>query len=600
MSKRTMDQFVSIASKRGPGAQVDPVYAHAKSECDTLEDFQWASDTETIPDEEFFDDPILRSVNEYLPMFEINGVPFDERLAQDIRSSIVEDELLRMFHISVMEKLFGDKWGYAKEPIQRLFMKECTSEKLIIPVVSLNDHRDPLGFELSVGPKVEVLVKVDRLARAYERLWSMFNIKVSVSPPSSFIGKSGIVNPRLTRQLEYLVVSFDGHIDYQHGTRGITDIYKMASGYPHPRDSRVHGLRGLTAVRPRLFNTVDCGVSPRFSTKGFCAHLKEAIHTHDIADWDKDKDDLIAAEVDYRNYAERNGLPTKFEKLTPFSQMMVKFLFHRHYCGSPRLATELNVDDVHFVYAYVFDFNFACMAHYYIGSAYRSIPCQLRDPHLDLRCNTTISLFHPTIWPVYDLGGSTRYLARRSTGDLMTLLNVDMHSLPGADWVCVNWHHMFACRHSELIVPNGYWRHIRDLCILSGDVDGCNIEHIRSYGRDSTMSNDSHVRSRYPQHGLNNIYLGLLQKVVMFERLADNVILLHESPDWYKTRREREKAVSRFQQTIQIGSVVVNNVVYRLGREVNLREMYNAFQTEFDLYRPHLTHVKSWFLDDVE
>ena len=598
-----MDESVPICARktsRCSGAQVDPVYALAKSECDTLEDFQWASDTEAIPDEEFFDDPVLRSINEFLPMFEIDGVMFDERLARQVRSSIVEDELLRMLHISVMEKLFGEKWGYAKEPIQRLFMKECISECIIIPVVSLNDHRDPLGFELSVGPKVEVLVKVDRLAKAYARLWSMFNIRVTVSPQSSFICKGGIVNNKASRQLEYLVVSFDGYIDCQHGTKGITDIYKMASGYPHPRDSRVHGLRGLNAVRPRLFNTVDCGVQPRLSTKGFCGYLKDAIHTHDVADWDKDKDALITAEVDYRNFTERNGLPTKFERLSRFSQMMIRFLFHRHYCGSPKLATNLDVDDIHFVYAYVFDFNFACMSHYYIGSAYRDIPFQLRDPHLEMRCNSSISLFHPTIWPLYDLEGTTRYISKRSCGDIMTLLNLDSLSAGAtADWVCVNWHHMFASRHSELIVPNGYWRHLRDLCVLSGDVDDCNLEHIRSYGRDVTMSNDSHVRSRYPQHGLQNVYLGLLHKFVMFERLADNVILLQESPDWYKARREREQAVSRFSQTPTHGSVSINQVVYRLGQEINMRQMYEAFQAEFELYRPHLTHVRSWFLDDV-
>ena len=114
------------------------------------------------------------------------------------------------------------------------------------------------------------------------------------------------------------------------------------------------------------------------------------------------------------------------------------------------------------------------------------------------------------------------------------------------------------------------------------------------------MPNDCPVRGREPAHGCMNLYLSLIGKYVCYEEVngRKDLILLHEDIELKEARQIEERTQPHYaEQTAS--QVVLNGLTYQMGSHVSLAEMYASFENEFQRYRPQLTGLKTWFLDDV-
>lgn len=573
-----------------------------------------------LSDGEFYHDEISKTINEFLPRFEVEGIPMDERMASMARSAVLHNETLRMLHISVMEKLLHPDFGFGVNPIERLISKHGVMPSFIIPVVSLNDHRDALGFALSSGTRIQVQRKVFTLNRAYQKLWAMLNVKVSVRVPNYFSNHHAreTLKSSVHKSLEFLVVKFSGYINNWHEFHGLHNFYHMASGNVH-RLENLYLRSGLSRppIRPRLINTIDCGITTvcGVNSAGFVDYVKRLLTHHDLRQWHEDKDALLECEESYRA-GHTDG------KWNRAQEQMFRFLMFKQYSASHRFPFSLDFTNLHFVWSYLLDFNFACMIHMHIGSSYRMFKCPIHDPedhcqadpYLSVRCNTMDNIFVNSTFPVLDIGDMDRPIRFRTCGDV-----VPVQAMPATlmDWTHFNWHKLYASRHSELIVPHAYWNYVENLAWLSDEIhlgyDGCTSLHlwnIHSVSPSSWVAQSCPVRSTNINHTTDAMYLSLLSKHVLIDAAIVNeeedtvndigLMLLHEDSEHYKARQVFEH---RARHTVWMdplpGHMELNGVQYQFEKNFNLRLLYLRFKEEFDEFRPHLTHLKSYFLDDI-
>lgn len=577
-----------------------------------------------LSDGDFYFDEISKTINEFLPRFELEGLPIDERMASHARSTILHNETLRMLHVSVMEKLLHPDFGFGVNPIERLISKHGLMPTFVIPIVSLNDHRDALGFALSMGTRIQVQRKVYTLNKAYQKLWALLNVKVSVRVPSYFSNyhTRETLKSSVHRSLEFLVVKFDGYMNNYHEIHGLHNFYHMASGNVHRLENLYNKVNprlvGGMPARPRLINTIDCGITTvcGINAPGFVDYVKRLINQHDLHQWHEDKDGLLECERSYRK-GKTDGHWNRAQ------EQMFRFLMFKQYSADHRFPFSLDFTNLHFVWSYLFDFNFACMIHMHIGSSYRMFKCPIHDaadhcqadPYLSVRCNTMDDIFVKSTFPVLDIGDTDRAIRFRTCGDV-----VPMQGFPNAnlmDWTHFNWHKLYASRHSELIVPYAYWNYVENLAWLSDEIylayDGCTQLHlwnIHCVSPSTWVAQSCPVRSTNINHTTDAMYLALISKHVLIDAAIVNeeedtindigLMLLHEDSEHFKARQVFEH---RARNTVWMdplpGHMELNGVQYQFEKNFNLRQLYLRFKDEFDEFRPHLTHLKSYFLDDI-
>jgi hypothetical protein len=346
--------------------------------------------------------------------------------------------------------------------------------------------------------------------------------------------------------------------------------------------------------------------------------MKNVINLIDVNAWVADKDNLLDLERAFR----RQG--SVFCGGSVSKESMFRYLMFKQYSATYRFPYEMQFDDIHFIYCYLFDFNFACMLHFHIGSAYRTFVFPTHDqinhvvcPFKSVRCNTTSGNLQCGLLPATDLAAAMATIHYQSNGDLVLSAR---RSYQGAmDWSQFNWHRLYQLRHSELIVPHAYWNHIETVAWISDEIsasyDYCRGSlslyriHHTGHGQSDFQPSCTPVRDRNAELGADGMYMWLLTKHLFLspDVAGDAASLLHEDSNFFRARIDLEHE-SRFSRTTSIngaedllttGTISLNGVTYTMTRRLNLRSMYNSFKEEFDFHRPHLKHLQSYFLDDV-
>lgn len=428
----------------------------------------WRPDQATADEELHFYTQYCVMVDDFLPRFELGSIPIDERLCDRIMHDLLNDEALRMLHVTVMERVCSHLLGpEGLDPFKKLVQLRFKTVPLIVPLISLNDHMGPTGYHFMVNEsKQKVLANVTELATKYVRFWTGMGVRVTVRPPVSFLLDPDIL------YLDYLLVEFHGYYESEYDQQASMEaFYNFCQGDAHPLFWKGEN-ESVKLPHIRLVNPADFGVGNLSSS--FLNVLRETLKADDLRKWEHVVGELIA----------EDAIPFADTGYT-YMQYFVRFqlLAYRHYSARDREPLRYSMRACYLYWMYLLDFNFMCMFHYHCGTACRQWnpsacydmyePMQKHDrlvpyPHLSMRMNALVPDEDRTV--LGDVASQSFEMEYICMKDYV----IRGESIASSSFM-FNWHMGMCMRHCGIMVPAEYWDRLKKRLRLDAQVE---FEHV--------------------------------------------------------------------------------------------------------------------------
>ena len=564
-----------------------------------------ATAVEAPPLSPYFDH-IGSTIESFLPQFQFDGFTLDDRLGRRALDELIHDEALRMMHICIIEQLrvFRSKaQGWARtSAFAFLETNKFVVKPFAVPILALNDHRDPVGFLLTHGPREVVFARVVRLADRLERLYRCVNVHVRLTAPPAWTGDD---------VLEYVLVEFCGKWEHS-GPGSIHWLYRMAIGQLHPDE-----CKSPTPKRRRVGSTEDMEWDEDNTPRLFCADPNDWFHRIIcVLQYIESRceNDTWLDVIHFCHFFLPPGDPMRVRRearnRSVVEDVITRFMFHRMHASTTidRAALIASQRAFFVLYAFLFNDQFACFFHFNIGSAFREGPC------------SSPVVFRGNMDPL-----SEPYWA--STAVINGVVaHGDLLAFPvtiGSDW-CMNWATGLSGRGNDLFVPLTYWHRLR--CKIDHECGYATIpfitherEHTTTYERvvagavDGTVPPFS-VRSTWAQYAtvLENADLGL--RTVTHGPDGCIVIMLKEREEFRRRRIDAMKAEpARVFPTPSIdhlwtpippftdGAVMVYGTPIRSSCIMELSDIHAPAAEEFATYWPSvIAALNGWPLFGFE